>query len=67
MKAHELRSLTDGELLTKLDEAYEELLNLRFNTAIGQQRNYNQTKTVKRDIARIKTILRERRLAAELE
>ena len=67
MKAHELRTLTDGELLTKLDEAYEELLNLRFNTAIGQQRDYNRTKAVKRDIARIKTILRERQLAAELE
>ncbi|NOZ72967.1 MAG: 50S ribosomal protein L29 [Chloroflexi bacterium] len=67
MKAHELRSLTDGELLTKLDEAYEELLNLRFNTSIGQQRNYNQASAVKRDIARIKTILRERQLAAEIE
>ncbi len=67
MKAHELRTLTDGELLSKLDEAYEELLNLRFNMAIGQQRDFTRKKAVQRDIARIKTILRERQLAAEME
>ncbi len=67
MKANELRNLTDGELLSKLDEAYEELMNLRFNLAIGQQRDTNRYAAVKRDIARIKTILRERQLAAEME
>ena len=67
MKASELRDLTDGELQAKLDEAYEELMNLRFNLSIGQQKNTNRIKDVKRDIARIKTILRERQLAMEME
>ena len=67
MKASELRDLTDGELQAKLDEAYEELMNLRFNLSIGQQKNTNRLKDVKRDIARIKTILRERQLAMEME
>ena len=66
MKPQELRTQTDGELLTRLDEAYEELMNLRFNMSIGQQRDYSRVPEVKRDIARIKTILRERQLAAEM-
>ncbi|HHB90251.1 MAG TPA: 50S ribosomal protein L29 [Anaerolineae bacterium] len=67
MKASELRDLTNGELQAKLDEAYEELLNLRFNQSIGQLKNTNRIKEVKRDIARIKTILRERQLAMEMK
>ncbi|HID35280.1 MAG TPA: 50S ribosomal protein L29 [Anaerolineae bacterium] len=67
MKASELRDLTNGELQAKLNEAYEELMNLRFNLSIGQQKNTNRIKDVKRDIARIKTILRERQLAMEME
>lgn len=66
MNAPELRSLAEGELQTRLDEAYEELMNLRFNMSIGQQRDYGRVSIVKRDIARIKTILRERQLAAEM-
>lgn len=66
MKSTELRTLAEGELLTRLDEAYEELMNLRFNMSIGQQRDYGRMTVVKRDIARIKTILRERQLAAEM-
>ncbi len=66
MNATELRDLTDGELQAKLDEAYEELMNLRFNLSIGQQKDTNRLKAVKRDIARIKTIQRERQLAAEM-
>ena len=66
MKSTELRTLAEGELQTRLDEAYEELMNLRFNMSIGQQRDYGRMTVVKRDIARIKTILRERQLAAEM-
>ncbi len=66
MIALELRGLTEGELQTKLDEAYEELMNLRFNMSIGQQRDYSRMPAVKREIARIKTVLRERQLAAEM-
>jgi len=66
MNATELRALTDGELQAKLDEAYEELMNLRFNLSIGQQKDTNRMTQVKRDIARIKTIVRERQLAVEM-
>ena len=66
MNATELRNLTDGELQAKLDEAYEELMNLRFNLSIGQQKDTNRMAQVKRDIARIKTIVRERQLAVEM-
>ena len=66
MKASELRDLSNSELQTKLDELYEELMNLRFNLSIGQQKNTHRLTEVKRDIARIKTILRERQLAAEM-
>jgi len=66
MRPQELRALTDGELTTKLDEAYEEMMNLRFSMSIGQQSDFTRLTTVKRDIARIKTILRERQLAAEM-
>lgn len=67
MKPVELRSLTDGELQTKLDEAYEEMMNLRFNMSIGQQKDYSRLPRVKREIARIRTILNERRIAAEMK
>jgi len=67
MNASELRGLTDGELQAKLDETYEELMNLRFNLSIGQQKDTNRMAQVKRDIARLKTIQRERQLAAEMK
>jgi len=66
MKAAELRSLSDGELQTKLDEIYEEMMNLRFNMSIGQQRDVTRLTELKRDVARIKTILRERQIARQL-
>jgi large subunit ribosomal protein L29 len=66
MKAAELRSLSDGELQTKLDEIYEEMMNLRFNMSIGQQRDITRLTELKRDVARIKTILRERQIARQL-
>lgn len=66
MKAAELRALSDGELQTKLDEIYEEMMNLRFNMSIGQQRDVTRLTELKRDVARIKTILRERQIARQL-
>ncbi|HEC33248.1 MAG TPA: 50S ribosomal protein L29 [Chloroflexi bacterium] len=62
MLARELRLLTDEELRTRLDEAYRELFNLRQEWHIGQLQDNNRVTAVKRDIARIKTILREREL-----
>jgi large subunit ribosomal protein L29 len=56
----ELRELHDDELETKLREAKEELFNLRFQMATGQLDNNRRLRTVRHDIARIYTILRER-------
>ncbi|RZS90402.1 LSU ribosomal protein L29P [Motilibacter rhizosphaerae] len=61
-KATDLRGLQDEELLAKLREAKEELFNLRFQAATGQLEDHGRLKSVRRDIARIYTILREREL-----
>lgn len=63
MKAFEIRSLADSEIETKIEEAYEELFNLRFQLAIGQVKDPSRLKLLKRDIARMKTVLNERKLA----
>ena len=60
--AHELDELTAGDLEAKLREAKEELFNLRFQAATGQLENNSRLRTVKKDIARIYTVLREREL-----
>ncbi len=65
MKTKELHELTVDELNTKLKELSEELFNLRFRHAIGQLDYPASLKTCKKDIAKIKTILRERELAAK--
>ncbi len=62
MKAKEIRELTNQELEVKLDELKEELFNLRFQVATGQIENPMRLKQVRKDIARVKTILREREL-----
>jgi len=58
----ELRNLDDAELSSKLREAKEELFNLRFQGATGQLENHGRLRAVRKDIARIYTILREREL-----
>ncbi len=60
MKAKELRQLSEGELLVKEKELHEELFNLRFQHATGQLENVMRIPYVKRDIARVKTILKEK-------
>jgi large subunit ribosomal protein L29 len=65
LKASEIRALNNEELLTKLEEAHEELFNLRFRLATRQLGNHRELPRVKRRIARIKTILRERELGIE--
>lgn len=62
MKAHELRELGEDELRQKLQELSGELFNLRFQLATGQIENVGRINTVRRDIARVKTIQRERQL-----
>ena len=60
--AGELRELADDDLVTKLRESKEELFNLRFQTATGQLTNNHRLRTVRQEIARIYTVLREREL-----
>ena len=61
---NELRRLNDAELSKQLDDMYQELFNLRFQSASGQVKDTNRFKVVRRQIARIKTLQRERELAA---
>jgi large subunit ribosomal protein L29 len=63
MRAFEIRNLTDSDIKTKVEELYEELFNLRFQKAIGQTKDPNRATSLKRDVARMKTILHERRLS----
>lgn len=62
MKVDELRAFTNEEILKKLEEAHQELFNLRFRLATRQLTNHREIRKVKREIARTKTILREREL-----
>jgi large subunit ribosomal protein L29 len=57
-----LRSLEDDEIATKLREAKEELFNLRFQAATGQLESHGRLNAVRKEIARIYTIMREREL-----
>ncbi|MBO5309839.1 MAG: 50S ribosomal protein L29 [Clostridia bacterium] len=66
MKKADIKSLTNAELTSKLSELKSELFNLRFSLATGNLPNNSQIKNVKKEIARIKTILRERELKAEV-
>jgi len=62
LKADQIRVLGDEELLKKLEEAHEELFNLRFRLATRQLVNHRGIPRVRRKIARMETILREREL-----
>ena len=62
MKAAELREMSNAELTKKLAELKEELFNLRFQHAIHQLDNPGRIETVKRDIARVNTVLRANEL-----
>ena len=60
--ASELDQMTNADLESRLREAKEELFNLRFQSATGQLESHGRLRTVKRDIARIYTVVREREL-----
>ena len=64
--AQEIRDWTDDEIEQRLEEAARELFTLRRQLGLGRLEDHNQIKRVKRDIARMKTILRERELIAEM-
>ncbi|MCO6004557.1 MAG: 50S ribosomal protein L29 [Actinoallomurus sp.] len=62
LTADDLRTQPEAELVTKLKEAKEELFNLRFQGATGQLETHGRLREVKREIARIYTVMREREL-----
>lgn len=66
MLVDELRKMEDSALLDELDDKKEELQRLRFQKAVGQLEDQNLIRATKRDIARIKTVMRERDLARML-
>jgi large subunit ribosomal protein L29 len=65
--ATELRDATGDDLLTKLTEAKKELFNLRFQAATGQLESHGRLRAVRKDIARIYTVMRERELGITAE
>ncbi len=65
-KPGDLRGIDDDELETRLREAKEELFNLRFQAATGQLESHGRLRAVRKDIARIYTIMRERELGIDV-
>jgi len=66
MQAREIRTLTTEDLQGRLEEAHRELFALRRELAMGRLEDHNRIAAVKCDVARMKTVLRERELTAEL-
>lgn len=64
MESREVRELTLEEIDQKIDEAHQELFNLRFQKVVSQLTDYNRVRVVKRTIARMKTIAHEKRLGS---
>ncbi len=62
MKVKEIRALSSQELLKQLEEAHQELFNLRFRLAVRKLVNHREIPRVKRKVARLETVIREREL-----
>lgn len=67
MKAEEIRLLTETEIYAKLSDLRQEKMNLRFQAVSGQLSDLSRVKEVRRDIARIETILREMEMKKQQE
>jgi large subunit ribosomal protein L29 len=65
MYASEIRNLSRAEIARRLDEAHQEMFNLRFQKSTGQLKNTARLSEVRREIARLRTVLRERELAGQ--
>jgi len=65
LKKEEIRALTDAELAKRLEEAHQELFNVRFRVATRQLANHRELPKVRKRIARIKTIQREREIGIQ--
>ena len=66
-QAAELRTLPDDELVARMESAKEELFNLRFQLATGQLDNTALIKQLRREVARVSTVMREREIERELD
>jgi large subunit ribosomal protein L29 len=64
MHPEQIRNLSQTEVARQLDESYQELFNLRFQYSTGQLKNTARLGQVRREIARLRTIMREREVAA---
>lgn len=64
-RADEIRHLSDGDLAKEMEEAYRRLFSLRLRWMTRQESNYRQIRQIKRRIARLKTIQKERQLVAQ--
>lgn len=64
MRPSDIRNMTENELTRRLDESHQEQFNLRFQYATGQLKNTARLGQVRREIAQLRTILRERELTA---
>ncbi len=62
MRVHEIRELSNDQLYEELVKAGRELMNLRFNAATNQLTNTNEPNSVKKTIARLRTVIRERQI-----
>ncbi len=67
LQAEKLRGMASDELANALDQKYLELMNLRFQFSTNRLQNTNRMKEVKREIARLKTVMRERQLWQQYE
>lgn len=65
MRMQEIRALSSDDLKKQLDDSYRELLNLRFRLVTRQLVNHHEIRNVRKRIARLKTVLRERELSGE--
>ena len=65
MRAHEMRQLSEEDLQKELDGSHRELLNLRFRLATKQLTNTSEIRTVRRKIATLNTLIRERQILVE--
>ena len=67
MRIYEVRELADDQLVEELDKAGRELMNLRFRTATNQLPNSNEPASVRKTIARLQTVIRERQMLVEAD
>lgn len=67
MKINEIRELTDEEIIAEIEKCKEELFNLRFASATGSLEKPSRINELRKTVARMKTILRERELSAKEE